>query len=157
MIISKNKANELEIKTKKASMVFDGCIKVNDVELEGAGEYEVGGVAILGINDNIYIFQTEDLSLGFVNFKSKISKEDVEKLSSADVIVVRLDGNVREAIEQVGQIEPKIAIYAGDAQSKTSLKSNSVSFKEEDPIKVTKAEADSEELAYFVEIANGEI
>lgn len=156
MQIQKTKSNELEIKTKRASIVFDGYVKVNDVELEGAGEYEVGGVAIQGMDDNTYIFQVEDLTIGFINFKGKISKEDVEKLSSADVLVVRLDGDVRSAVEQVGQIEPNVSVYLGSSESRDLLKSNGVSFKEEDLIKLTKAEAGTEELAYFVEILNAE-
>ena len=156
MQIQKTKGNELEIKTKKASILFDGCVKINDVELEGAGEYEVGGVAVQGLDDNAYIFQAEDITIGFINFKGKISKEDTEKLSNADALVVRLDGDVRQAVEQVGQIEPNIAIYIGSAESKGQLKTNGVSFKEEDLIKLTKAEAEAEQTAYFVEIVNAQ-
>ena len=157
MIIQKNKSNELEIKTKAALVSFDNKILVNDLELEGSGEYEVGGVSISGIDDNTYIFQIEEIALGFVSFKSKISKEDVEKLSNAQVLVVRLDGNIREAVEQVGQIEPNIIIYAGSSTAKDELKKNGVSFKEEEQIKITKAEAESEESAYFVEVTNAEV
>lgn len=155
MIIQKNKSSELEIKTKAALITFDNKTMVNDLELEGAGEYEAGGVSIQGIDDNTYIFQLEDLTLGFVSFKGKIAKEDIERLSNAEVLVVRLDGNIREAVEQVGQIEPKIVIYAGASGSKEDLKKNGVLFKEKEQIRITKAEA--EEEAYFVEIANAEV
>jgi len=157
MIIQKNKSSELEIKTKAALIVFDNKIMVNDLELEGSGEYEAGGVSVQGIDDNTYIFQFEDLTLGFISFKGKIAKEDIERLSNAEILVVRLDGNIREAVEQVGQIEPKIVVYAGALSSKEDLKKNGVSFKEEEQIKITKAEAESEEEAYFVEIANAEV
>jgi hypothetical protein len=157
MQIQKDQSGDLEIKTKSAIVVFDHKLKVNDLELEGAGEYEAGGISVQGIDDNTYIFQIEEVTLGFISFKGKISKEDAEKLSNAEVLIVRLDGNIREAVEQVGQIEPKTVIYAGGAEAKGDLKKNGVSFKEETPIKITKSEAEAEEAAFFLEISNGDI
>lgn len=157
MQIQKDKSGDLEIKTKSAVIIFDHEFKVNDLVLEGAGEYEAGSVSIQGIDDNTYIFQAEEVSLGFVSFKGKIAKEDVEKLSNAEVLIVRLDGDIREAVEQVGQIEPNIVIYAGGKSAKEQLKKNGVSVKEEEQIKITKSEAEAEEAAYFLEISNGEV
>ena len=157
MQIQKNQSGEIEIKTKAAVIVFDHKNKVNELELEGAGEYEVGGVSITGIDDDTYIFQIEEVTLGFISFKSKIAKEDIEKLSNAEVLVVRLDGSIRDAVEQVGQIEPKIVVYAGGAHARDELKKNGVSFKEEEQLKISKTEVETEEAAYFVEISNGDV
>ncbi|MDH4358742.1 MAG: hypothetical protein OEV37_02235 [Candidatus Berkelbacteria bacterium] len=154
MQIQKNKDGNLEIKSKKATVVFDGKVVVNDVELEGAGEYEVGEIAIEGIDDDIYIFQIEDVVLGSVNFKSKITKENVERLANCDAVLVRLDGKVHEAVEQAGQIQPDTIIYAGTSRSATELKSSGVSFTKSDSIKLSKADI-GQEKSYFLELADG--
>ena len=155
MIIQKNKNNELEIKTKTAMVTFDHKTRVNDVELEGAGEYEIGGISIEGVDDDIYIFQAEELILGSVNFKSKISKEHLEKLSNAEILIVRLDGEVAQAVDQANQIEPNVLIYAGDNQAKSKITSASVAFEEKDSLKITKADI-GESQAYFIEVAPNE-
>ncbi len=154
MQIQKNKSGNLEIKSKKATVVFDGKITVNDVELEGAGEYEVGEIAIEGIDDDIYIFEIEDIVLGSVNFKTKITKENIERLASCDVLLVRLDGKVNEAVEQAGQIEPDIMVYAGSSKAESELKSSGVSYSKLDSIKLTKADI-GQEKSYFLELADG--
>jgi len=155
MLIQKNKAGELEIKTKQATVVVDQKITVNEVELEGPGEYEIGEIAVQGIDDYIYIFQVEEITLGLVDFKQKISKENLEKLSSCGVLVVRLNGDVQEAVAQAGRIEPNIIVYAGAAETAEKLKDNGVAVRISESIKLAKADADSEQKPYFIEIANG--
>ena len=149
MQIQTNKNGELEVRTKKTTVVFDHKTKVNEVELEGTGEYEIGGVVIDGIDDDIYVFQMEDMILGSVNFKGKISKEHLERLSSAEVLIVRLDGNVPQAVEQANQIEPNILVYAGDSETKSKIKSSGVTATDEEILKITKADI-GESKAYFI-------
>ena len=153
MIFQKNKSGQLELKSKKASVVFDGVIKVNEVELEGAGEYEIGEVAIEGMDDNTYIFQIEDLVLGFLNFKSKIAKENVEKLSNCDIMIIRLDGKASEATEVTGQIGSPVVVYVGDEKSAIQLKSAGASFEKIETLKIAKADTE-EEKSYFIEAEN---
>ena len=152
MQIQTNKNGELEVRTKKATIIFDHKTKVNDVELEGAGEYEISGVTIDGIDDDIYIFQAEDMILGSVNFKSKISKEHLEKLSNTEVLIVRLDGDVSKAVEQANQIEPNILIYAGNSEAKSKIKSSGATVADKESLKIAKADI-GESQAYFIEVA----
>ena len=154
MIFQKNKQGNLEIKSKKATIVFDGVIKVNDVELEGAGEYEIGEVAIEGVSDSIYIFQIEDIVLGSVNFKSKIAKENNEKLSNADALLIRLDGKPSEAVETTGQIGAAISIYVGAQSAEQALKAAGATFEKVESLKLTKGDTE-EERSYFIQIMNG--
>jgi len=153
MQIQTNKSGELEIKTKKAIITFDHQTKVNDVELEGAGEYETGGVSIEGVDDDIYIFQTEEIIFGSVNFKRKISKENLEKLSNAEILIVRLDGNVQEAVDQANQIEPNITVYAGSHEAEAKLSSSSANFEKKEMIKISKADI-ADQKAFFLEVKN---
>lgn len=157
MQIQKDKSGELSIISKKATIFIDGQIRVNEVELDGAGEYEIGGISVLGIDDDTYIFQLEELSLGYANFKKKITKEDVEKLSSIEVLIVRLDGDVSTAVEQAGQIEPVIVIYSGSNEAEGKLKEAGVSFENLTTLKVARSDVESAEpKAYFVETSNGD-
>lgn len=153
MQFTKNKQNEVELKTKNATVIFDHRVQVNDLILEGAGEYEIGGISIEGINDNIYIFKIEEILLGAVNFKEKISKEDIEKLSNSEVLFVRLDGDVAAAVDQASQIEPKITIYSGSTEAKTKLIASGVEVLDNPNLKITRSELE-EERAYFFNLAN---
>lgn len=153
MQFSKNKQNEVELRTKSALVIFDHRVQVNDLVLEGAGEYEIGGISVEGINDNIYLFKIDELLLGAINFKEKISKDDIEKLSNSEVLFVRLDGDVAAAVDQASQIGPKITIYSGSSDSKEKLISNGVEVAENPNLKITRSELE-EERAYFFDLAN---
>jgi len=153
MQFTKNKQNEVELKTKNATVIFDHRVQVNDLILEGAGEYEIGGISIEGINDNIYVFKIEEILLGAVNFKEKISKEDIEKLSNSEVLFVRLDGDVAAAVDQASQIEPKITIYSGSEEAKSKLVASGVEVLDNPSLKITRSELE-EERAYFFNLAN---
>lgn len=152
MQISKNKNNLLEIKTKSAVILIDHKTLINNVSLEGAGEYEIGEVSVEGVNDNIYICQADEISFAIVNFQEKVSKENLEKLSSVLLLVARVDGNVESAAEQVGQIEPNITIYTGSELSKAKLKSSGISVEETENLKLSKKDLDEAGESYFVEI-----
>jgi len=154
MQIQKSKTDGVEIKTKKAVIYLDGNVKINEVELEGMGEYEVAEVAVEGIDDNTYIFQTEELTIGAVNFTCKIVKEVIEKLSNTKIVIVKLNGNISEAVEQVGQIEPDIAIYLGDEEAEKKLHTSGVTVEKTETLKITKADLEGDQKAYFIQVQN---
>lgn len=155
MQISKNKQNYLEIKTKSALIVIDGKITINDVSLEGTGEYEIGEVSIEGVDDNVYVCQGDDINFAIVNFKEKIDKETIEKLSSVSLLFARVDENVDAAIEQVSQIEPNVAVYIGSTNSQNKIKSAGVDLEPKESLKLTKKDLEGAENSYFVETENG--
>ncbi len=152
MQISKAKDGLIEIKTKSAIILIDHKIIINDVSLEGAGEYEIGGISIEGIDDNIYICQGEDINFAMVNFIEKISKESIEKLSSVSLLFARVDQNVDAAIEQISQIEPNLCVYIGDEPSYQKIKSASIDVDKTETLKVSKKDLDEAEGSYFLEI-----
>jgi len=152
MQISKTKNNLLEIKTKSATTLIDHKILINDVSLEGAGEYEIGEVTVEGVDDNIYVCLADEISFAIVNFKEKISKEAIEKLSSVLLLIARVDGNVATAAEQVGQIEPNITIYLGSSESRTKLKAAGITLKETESLKLGKKDLEEAGESYFVEV-----
>ena len=151
MQIFKNKENKLEISTKKAVITINDDILVNDVKLEGAGEYEIGEVAIEGISDDIYLCQAEDIYFALVNFKGKLSKESIEKLSSVSLLISRIDGKLQDALEQIGQIEPNINIFVGDEEDAQKIESAGVTIDKTENIKLSKPDMDTEK-SYFIAI-----
>ncbi len=157
MQISKAKNGLIEIKTKAATIQIDHKIVINDVSLEGAGEYEIGEIAVEGIDDNIYICQAEEINFGMVNFIEKISKESIEKLSSVTLLFARVDQNVDAAIEQVSQIEPNLCVYLGDEASFEKLKASSVDIDKVENLKLNKKDLDEAEGSYFLEISDAPI
>ncbi|MCX6809535.1 MAG: hypothetical protein NTZ65_02195 [Candidatus Berkelbacteria bacterium] len=156
MQFSKNKDNQLEIKTKQALILLDDIVKINDVDLEGPGEYEIGEISVDGLDDDVYIIQAEEIPVGIVNFKCKISKESVEKLSNVGLLVAQLDGDIENAIEQVGQIEPNIVFYVGEASSADKLKAGGVTCDTVESIKIQKNDIDTDQKAYFIQASHAE-
>ena len=154
MQFSKNKDNQLEIKTKQALIVLDDIVKINDVDLEGSGEYEIGEISVDGLDDDIYIVQTEEIPVGIVNFRCKVNKESIEKLSNVSILVAQLNGDIGNAIEQVGQIEPNIVFYVGEAGSAEKLKAGGVTCDTIDTIKIQKSDIDTDQKAYFIQASH---
>ena len=156
MTIQKNKSGQIEIKTKKALIIIDEKVKINDVDLEGAGEYEIGEVAVEGIDDDTYILQAEDISIGLVNFRRKISKEIVEKLSNTSVLIAKINGHIDEMVEQVGQIEPNIIVYIGGKDEREKLEKTGAGAELVESLKISKPDITENEKTYFIESADGE-
>jgi len=156
MTIQKNKLGQIEIKTKKALILIGEKVKINDVDLEGAGEYEIGEVAVEGIDDDTYILQAEDISIGLVNFHRKISKEIVEKLSNTSVLIAKINGHIDEMIEQVGQIEPNIIVYIGGKDEREKLEKAGAGAELVESLKISKPDITENEKTYFIESADGE-
>jgi len=156
MNIAKSKNGTVELKTKKATIVFNDHVAINDVNLEGAGEYEIGEISVQGIEDYLYVINAEDLTIGLLDFKCKISKEQIDTLSNADILIIRIDGDVKGAVEQVNQIEPKTAIYLGNEASFVSLEENGISIENVGQVKLTKNDSELEGKSYFIEIQSGE-
>ena len=97
--------------------------------IQGPGEYEIKGVFIKGIQsfhdksqgqerglNAIYVIKIEEMSIVHLGDfgQDKLSEEQVEKIGSADILMIPIGGvytiNYKEAIEAIRQIEPKIVI-----------------------------------------------
>lgn len=155
MQIKKNKKNELEVKTKRALITIGNKVIINNVELEGPGEYEIAGVSVEGVDDNIYLLNIEDIPSGLVDFKGKISKENIEKLSNVQFLIAKINGEVETALDQVNQIEPNVVVYTGSKEILPKLKSGGVNLSETEDLKLKKQDADDEQRSYFIE-SNGQ-
>lgn len=100
-----------------------------------AGEYEVQGVFVTGINapkkdgtpHAVYRFDAEGMKIGFLGALDRtLTTAEVESLGPIDILIVPADKDVlpaAQAAEIVGQVEPRIVIpsYA-DGGSADNLK-----------------------------------
>lgn len=154
MQVKKNQKNQLEIKTKKGTITIGDQVYINDVDLEGPGEYEIAGISVEGVDDSIYLLNIEDIPSGLVDFKTKISKEKIEKLSDVDFLIAKVNGETEAVIDQVNQIEPKTVVYTGSEGALQKIKSSGVSLSETEELKLTKSDIAEEQKAYFIE-SNG--
>lgn len=94
------------------------------VIIEGPGEYEISGAAILGIpashgadrgDITVYRIQMDGLTLVHLgDLGEKLKSEQLDELDEVDVLMVPVGGrftiDAHQATEVVAQIEPKIVI-----------------------------------------------
>lgn len=144
MQIQKSK-NSLVIKDKSSTITFGGTTSINDVELEGAGEYEIGGTIVTGFQENSYLFDIEEISMGSVDFRKSPNEKTIERVSNVEVFVALLNGELNKANDVVSQSEPKVAIFAGSSQAAELLSKTSIKFEKIDSLKISKADLGGEE------------
>lgn len=81
--------------------------------IDGPGEYEVGGVFILGISigkNTLYVVTMDDLRLIFLSdLKEKLSDKQIEDIDGTDILFLPA-GDAKQALEIINQVEPQIII-----------------------------------------------
>ncbi|EKD56551.1 MAG: Zn-dependent hydrolase of the beta-lactamase fold-like protein [uncultured bacterium] len=133
-----------KFKTKFATIITGDDIKINDYSLPGAGEYEVSEIQTEVI-DNITVFHNDGLNVVYLDKRKKtLSDKDIERVNEADILFIPVGGghvyDVKQAIEAIGQIEPKIIIpmYYSDI---SEFKKTIGGIQEElDELKITKSQ-----------------
>lgn len=114
MIINYLKEGIFEIKTSKGKITTGEQITINEFVLPGVGEYEVGEIQVEVI-DNITIFHTDGMSLGYLDKRKKpLEEKEIERISDIDILFVPVGGgdvfDAKEALAAISAIEPKIVI-----------------------------------------------
>ena len=99
-----NPSNDLLKKTNSRIVVYNKQIEPglltanNKVLIVGPGEYEVGGVEIIGLGDGnggvIYSIIIDGVTLAVLaNIKTELTEKKIDKLGSADVLVADVGQN----------------------------------------------------------------
>ena len=82
--------------------------------IDSPGEYEVGGVFILGVSTGkttAYVVSMDDLRLVFLgDLKEKLSDKQIEDIIDGTDILFLPTGDSKQASEIINQIEPSIII-----------------------------------------------
>jgi len=113
------KGSEASVQIDEKKIVIEGVSE--PFTISGPGEYEVSGVRVFGIKGGkgtLYLVEIDGLSLVHLdNLDRKLEQAQVEELSSADVLLLPVDGeggiNAETATEVVAQLEPFIVIPFG--------------------------------------------
>ena len=87
--------------------------------IDGPGEYEVGGIFVLGVQSEgstIYVITMDGLRLVFLGgLTEKLTERQIEEIDGVDVLFLPVGNkkmalDAKKAIEITNQIEPKIII-----------------------------------------------
>lgn len=104
---------DFEIKSGENLIKTGQTTAVNDVSLDGPGEYEIARIMVLGFNPQIFLFKTEALNLVHLGKLDRpLTDAELEHLNNVDILIVSLERGSKKALELINQIEPKIVIPA---------------------------------------------
>jgi hypothetical protein len=97
------------------------------VVVNGPGEYEVGGVEIVGLNggegNTIYLITIDGVVVCYLGkYKEELSDKKIEKLQSTDVLIVSDQLGGKKALEIAGKIGANFVIPTGYSDDESRLK-----------------------------------
>ena len=138
------KGSEASVQIDEKKVVIEGVSE--PFTISGPGEYEVSGVRVFGIKGGkgtLYLIEIDGLSLVHLdNLDRKLEQAQVEELSSADILLLPVDGegriNAETATEVVAQLEPFIVIPFGSID-KFLEQMGEENVRREKKLKVTKS------------------
>ena len=108
MTITWQGGEKFTVRTKNAVVKIGETVKINDFEIQGEGEYEVGGVECQGMIDNIFVFTFGDIRLAYLNnLKRALRENETELIGEIDILLAPSCDSVKQNIQN---LEPKIAI-----------------------------------------------
>lgn len=123
MQIIKNSSGFVELKTKNATITLGSGVQINEVALNGPGEYDVAGVAVVGYSGEehpFYSIEIEEMTVCFFpNKPQKLSDNSKESLGNVDIAVVPVNGGstVADTMALINSLEPNIVIPIGENTS----------------------------------------
>lgn len=121
MEIKQEKNGNIIIKGKQSSLTLTHShIQTDSIAITGPGEYEVGGIQIVGLSSNRETnFKITVDNLNIVVLYGKISDKQEETFSNIDVLIpVTSD----KASQLVVKLEPKIVVIPGTNDQSTLVK-----------------------------------
>lgn len=84
--------------------------KTVKMEISEPGEYEVGGISIIGLTlglNKIFVFEIDGLRIAYLgNFSEATSDEKVSQLGSIDVVIINVGESTKESVKVVSGIDP---------------------------------------------------
>ena len=148
---------------KKGSLVLETEAKIDEIDfpeegrIRGAGEYEVAGVKIRGIDAGgdkkilrtAYAVRFDNIRLGFLNgLSGQLSQGVLDKLGEIDVLFVNPESSslsVKELAALIKKVEPSILIPMTDKGTKALLEEFGQKASQEEKLIVRAKEINREE------------
>jgi L-ascorbate metabolism protein UlaG (beta-lactamase superfamily) len=123
MQITAKGEDRFEIQTKLSKITTGEQTVVNEVELAGPGEYEIGDCKITGLPPQIYLIEAEDLKIVYLDrLNRQLSDSEIDRLGEPDILFVPTGSNgtidPKAAEQLVNLVDPKVVIpITGDVGS----------------------------------------
>jgi len=80
------------------------------MEIGEPGEYEVGGISIIGLllgSNKVFVFEIDGLRVAYLgDFSEGITDEKVSQLGSIDVVIINVGESPKESVKVIGGIDP---------------------------------------------------
>ncbi|MEK9156461.1 MAG: MBL fold metallo-hydrolase [Patescibacteria group bacterium] len=144
---------KFEIKTGSTVVRLGYQSAIDDFALPGPGEYEKGGVGVVGIPDGdntIYLIQVEEINICYPGRIARdLPEQEVKEIGDVDILFLPLgeDGTlpVKKALDLLAKIDPRVVIpmlYADLTEFKTG---EGAPNEEIDFLKIKKADLPEEE------------
>lgn len=154
-----------------------GAIRGNPFVIDTAGEYDIKGVMIEGVDSYhdkkegaergkniIYRIEIDDIVIAHLgDLGHSLNSKQLEKVAGADILLIPVGGihtlNSKEAVEVVAQIEPRIVIpmHYRTKESRADIEGVEKFIKEiglepgrEDKLKISKKDLPAEEMRLVV-------
>ncbi len=144
--------------------------------IHGPGEYEVGGVHIVGLGleqeagkekelHTVYVVSAEGLTVGFLGgLRRPMTEQELDEIQDIDVLFVPVGGktvvNAEQALEMVSEVEPRVVVpyYFRTPGLKTALEPVDAFTKQvgkkdivaEEKFKITKKELPESDMQVVV-------
>ena len=105
-----------KLKGKTATILTDASsFKVEvekqiKMEISEPGEYEIGGISIIGMQlggNKVFVFEIDGLRVLYLgDFSEGITDEKVSQLGSIDVVIINVGESFKESVKVIGGIDP---------------------------------------------------
>lgn len=145
MIIEWLGNENFQIKTKGIIIKIGEKKLLGDLEINGPGEYEVGG-AQMEVIDGVISVYAEAMTIGHIKKGKVLSDDDLQKLNGIDILLIGVGGGEftenKIAHDVIAQIDPAVVIPMGkDIGGFAKTDSQNA----QDELKISKGELPSEE------------
>lgn len=152
IILWQGKENFL-IKTRNKNLKIGEDISLGELKINTPGEYEAGGVQLEVIDGTIEIF-SEKMVIAWMKKAKVLSDSELEKLSGIDILLIGVGGGgfteTKQALEVIGQIDPKIVIPMYEKDLESFVKEEGVKAEGQDQFKFTLADLPQEERKVII-------
>lgn len=144
MQISVTGDSKCRLKTKTATIELDGQLKINDLVLDGPGEYEKAGV-FAEVTPDLAHLHIETLVIAVAGQKKRqVTETELARLEDVDLLFVHADNESADELQTIakliGEIEPRIVILVGVQKGETFARIGGQTPETVENIKMTKSD-----------------
>lgn len=146
-------SEKFELRTGQTIVNLSYSVSVDGFKFPGPGEYEKGGVSVVGIpngDNTLYVLRVEDTNLCYLGkLSSELSSGEIKELGNIDILFLPLGLDstlpVKKALDLVTKIDPRMVIPMLYDDLTEFKKGEGVEDGETEVLKIKKSELPEEE------------